>query len=306
GGVLFCELSKAVIVDTIEQWSEEFGLNWLCKKFGIAKSSYYSRIETRNAKRDEQEKLDFHVYETYHKPSKNKISGTDGYRMIYNELLDQNIFKRDELNAHHVLLAMRRLGIRSITQKRKTKPNPGEYCESFPDLVEGKFIRKSPNTVWFTDFTYVRVGSVFYYICVIMDGCDGDIIAMQVSKHIDANLACDTLRQAMAKAKPTQTVILHSDQGSQYRSKKFTTLCKQKNIQQSMSRAGTPTDNASMESFIGKMKNERLKHVEINSLIQLDHEARIFCTYHNNEKLHSRHGYMTLKEVKQRRLERAG
>ncbi|MGL6009873.1 MAG: integrase core domain-containing protein, partial [Culicoidibacterales bacterium] len=49
-----------------------------------------------------------------------------------------------------------------------------------------------------------------------------------------------------------------------YDFKKFTTLCKQKNIQQSMSRAGTPTDNASMESFIGKMKNERLKHVEIN------------------------------------------
>lgn len=41
-----------------------------------------------------------------------------------------------------------------------------------------------------------------------------------------------------------------------------------------MSRPGTSTDNASMESFMGKMKMERLKHVEIKSLIQLDH---IFC-----------------------------
>ncbi len=274
-------------------------------KFGISKSTYYSRIRTRNAKRLKQEMLDFHVFEAYHKPSKNKISGTDGYRMIYQYLLTAEIFTEYELNAHQVLLAMRRLGVRSITQKRKKEHCSGEYCESFPDLVEGNFVQKEPNQVWYTDFTYVRVGSVFYYICIIIDGCDGDVIGMQVSKNIDANLACDTLRQALSKTKPKTTVILHSDQGSQYRSKKFTALCLQKGIHQSMSRAGTPTDNATMESFMGKMKTERLKHIEIKSLVQLDREVRIYCRYYNTERLHSRHEYQTIQQVKQQRIQSA-
>lgn len=236
-------------------------------------------------------------------PQKNKISGTDGYRMIFPKILALNIFEVNEITPYHVLLSMRRLGIRSITQKRKKNVHPGEYCESFPDLVEGIFLQEQPNQVWYTDFTYVRVGSVFYYICVIIDGCDGDIIGMQVSKNIDATLACDTLRQAIAKSKPKKAVILHSDQGSQYRSKKFTALCKEKSIQQSMSRAGTPTDNAIMESFMGKMKTERLKHIEITSLVQLDHEVHIYSLYYNTERLHSRHNYQTIQQVKQQRIQ---
>ena len=51
-------------------------------------------------------------------------------------------------------------------------------------------------------------------------------------------------------------MILHTDQGTVYSSKSFNELLPSYHIIRSMSRAGTPTDNAAMESIIGWMKEE--------------------------------------------------
>ncbi len=51
---------------------------------------------------------------------------------------------------------------------------------------------------------------------------------------------------------------LQTDQGSQYTSKDFNEFCEKKHIQQSMSKAGCPYDNAVMERFYNTFKNEYL------------------------------------------------
>ncbi|MEJ7445828.1 IS3 family transposase, partial [Staphylococcus hominis] len=50
--------------------------------------------------------------------------------------------------------------------------------------------------------------------------------------------------------------ILHSDQGSVYTSYAYYQLCEEKGIIRSMSRKGTPTDNAPIESFHSSLKSE--------------------------------------------------
>ena len=50
-------------------------------------------------------------------------------------------------------------------------------------------------------------------------------------------------------------IILHSDQGSVYASKEYNELLPMY-VNRSMSRAGTPTDNAAMESINGWIKAE--------------------------------------------------
>jgi hypothetical protein len=68
-----------------------------------------------------QEKLDFHVFEEYHNPSKDKISGIDGYCMIHQKLIVDEVYQAHALNAYQVLKSMQRLGIGSIKQKRREK-----------------------------------------------------------------------------------------------------------------------------------------------------------------------------------------
>ena len=53
------------------------------------------------------------------------------------------------------------------------------------------------------------------------------------------------------KQYPQYEMVLHSDQGAVYASKTFNELLPMYSITRSMSRAGTPADNAAMESVNG-------------------------------------------------------
>ncbi len=60
--------------------------------------------------------------------------------------------------------------------------------------------------------------------------------------------------------KLTTDITLHSDQGSTYTSLEFFDLARQRSITRSMSRKGTPTDNAPIESFHSLLKSETFYH----------------------------------------------
>ena len=65
------------------------------------------------------------------------------------------------------------------------------------NLLAQQFDQKAPNLVWVCDFTYVRVGKRFYYICAILDLYARKVIACRVGSKIDRFLAIDTLRDAV-------------------------------------------------------------------------------------------------------------
>jgi len=64
---------------------------------------------------------------------------------------------------------------------------------------------------------------------------------------------------------PEMEMVLHTDQGSVYSSKSFNELLPLYNIVHSMSRAGTPTDNAAMEAINGWIKAEMFKDLHMKS-----------------------------------------
>lgn len=95
-----------------------------------------------------------------------------------------------------------------------------------------------------------------HYNCSILDLYDRSIIASICSDKIDAKLAVATLQKALKQQSYPKSVMLHSDQGSQYPSKAFTEYCRQHSVIQSMSRVGCPYDNAPMERFYNTLKCE--------------------------------------------------
>jgi len=72
-------------------------------------------------------------------------------------------------------------------------------------------------------------------------------------------LVVDALMMAVWRRKPKTSVIVHSDQGSQYGSDDWLRFCKAHNLEPSMSRRGNCWDNAVAESFFGSLKKERIK-----------------------------------------------
>lgn len=114
----------------------------------------------------------------------------------------------------------------------------------YTNFVNQKFTVSQPNLVWVSDITYVKVNSVNYYICVIIDLFSRKVLNYQTSSNIDAKLVCDTFKKAYNKRNCPENLIFHSDRGSQYTAKDFRKLLDSLNVIQSFSAKGYPYDNA--------------------------------------------------------------
>ncbi|CAM4169854.1 Integrase catalytic domain-containing protein [Erysipelothrix aquatica] len=126
---------------------------------------------------------------------------------------------------------------------------------------------------------------------MIIDVCDCRVVASENSTSINSRLAINTLHKALLRYYPDKGLILHSDQGSQFTSKSFSDFCKQRVIQQSISRAGCPYDNALMERYFNTLKHECTNHYTftikermdsiINDLEQKWYNSKRPHTYNN-------------------------
>lgn len=124
------------------------------------------------------------------------------------------------------------------------------------NLLAQQFDQKAPNLVWVCDFTYVRVGKRFYYICAILDLYARKVIACRVGSKIDRFLAIDTLRDAVQYRGVSTGVMFHTDRGSQFTSSDFRKELDRLHMVQSFSAKGHPYDNAVMECFFKYLKKK--------------------------------------------------
>ena len=106
--------------------------------------------------------------------------------------------------------------------------------------------------------------------------------------NISAELAVETLRNAVRVQKPKRGLIIHSDQGSQFSSKEFGDFCKDFGIQQSMSRAGCLYDNAPMERYYNTLKNEYSNLFSFKTKNEMDQGINHFAyEWYNKERPHT-------------------
>ena len=91
----------------------------------------------------------------------------------------------------------------------------------------------------------------------IIDLFNGEIISYTISDHPRFRVM-DMLRQVLVKVPEEHKLILHSDQGWQYRMQAYCECLRENGIAQSMSRKGNCLDNAIAEGFFGHLKAELL------------------------------------------------
>jgi putative transposase len=96
-------------------------------------------------------------------------------------------------------------------------------------------------------------------LAAVLDLFSRQVIGWSMGPHIDRELAINALLMAVWRRQPTETVTVHSDQGSQFSSCDWQDFCKAHNLQQSTSRRGNCHDNAVAESFFQLLKRERIK-----------------------------------------------
>lgn len=262
------------------------------KRFELSPNAYYNFLKNRKKEYlENKEKLQCEIKDIFHSEG-----GKMGYRMVHSQL-DKRGIKLCLLTVHKY---MKELGLQSVVTKKKPAYVKGTIHKVFPNLLNRDFTASNKNKKWCTDFTYIRLSTgKMMYNCAILDLYDRSIVASKTDVNITSELAIATLEEALNAHKPPKGLIIHSDQGSQYTSNTFTGFCEKNKIKQSMSKAGCPYDNAAMESFYGKLKNEHINHYSIKNAEHLNEllDDYIFRYYHH-KRPHSSLGGLTPFEMR--------
>ena len=142
-------------------------------------------------------------------------------------------------------------------KKRSARPRPGPPVHD--DLVERDFTADSPNQLWLTDITEHWTDEGKLYLCAIKDACSGRIVGYSIDDRMQSRLAVAALNHAVARRDgDVAGCIVHSDRGSQFRSRKFVSALNRHGLVGSMGRVGAAGDNAAMESFFALLQRNVL------------------------------------------------
>ncbi len=178
---------------------------------------------------------------------------SQGYRTIADTLLNTYGWKVSDLS---VWKSMKRLNITGYVRKSANPVVPGAEHNRYANILNRQFYADKPMQKVVTDVTYIKHRNKWYYLACYIDLFNREILDYELGDTFDNFLVMKPAKRILEKAKSTDTQLLfHSDQGVQYSSAGYCNLLKSYNVIQSMSRAGTPRDNAVIESFFGRFKD---------------------------------------------------
>lgn len=154
------------------------------------------------------------------------------------------------------------------------------------DRVQRLFTADGPNQLWLADITEHRSDEGKLYLCAIKDVFGNKIVGYSMDSRMKSSLAVAALNNAVALRGDVAGCIVHSDRGSQFRSRKFVHALNRHHMVGSMGRVGAAGDNAAMESFFSLLQKNVLNTRRWNTReeLRLAIVTWIERTYHRRRR----------------------
>lgn len=219
-----------------------------CRVLKIAKQPYYRWLRGPVSDRDWD---DAHLIDAAR--DAHREDPAFGYRLIADELADLGF----DASERRVWRVCSQNGIVSVISRRKrgkgTRPGPPVH----DDRVQRNFTADARDRLWLTDITEHWTNEGRLYLCAVKDVFSNRIVGYSIADRMTADLAVAALRMAIQRRRPVETTV-HSDRGSQFRSRRFVLELHRHGLVGSMGRVGAAGDNAAMESFFALLQKNVL------------------------------------------------
>lgn len=192
-------------------------------------------------------------------------------------------------------------GIKSVSKHYRYK-KPGDPFKVYPNLLITGLDVDGPLQCVVSDMTAFYLNGIYYELTLFMDLWNNEILSYSLSRKRGDRMTYISGLNGLIELKkrhPDLEMVLHTDQGSVYASKSFNELLPLYNIIHSMSRAGTPTDNAAMEAINGWIKAEIFNDLHITSNENIDQEIKDYITFFNEERPAYSLNYLTPKQYRE-------
>lgn len=244
-----------------------------CEWIGVSRATYYRWKSNLESKNETQLVEEIRALCRQHK-------FRYGYRKITAVLR-----KKQKINHKRVQRIMQRERLQCRVKVKKRKPT-GQPAYIAEHLMKRDFKARAPMQKLVTDITYLPFGGRMLYLSSILDLFNGEIVAYSIAEKQDTAFILETLNQLPF----LPGAMLHSDQGSVYTSEAYQKAVKGKGITMSMSRKGTPADNAPIESFHSTLKSETfyLEGLTCTTTAIVEQTVRDYITYYNSIRIQTK------------------
>lgn len=265
----------------------------MCRVLEVSRSGYYSwnhrepgiQARHREVVKSKVEELFGHFKKRYGAPRLTRELNGKGICCSHN----------------YVASLLRESGLRARNGKRFRYSKPNSLKKNIlPNLLARNFKASRANEKWVTDITYIWVNGKWLYLAAVMDLFSKAIVGWSLANHMMDSLIKDAFEMAVSRRKISDTLVVHSDQGIQYRSNEYQEHLLSRGCQLSMSRKGNCWDNAAMESFFSRLKveliyAEQLKNFEQAKLLIFEYIE----VFYNRIRQHSANNYLSPMQFEQ-------
>ena len=124
--------------------------------------------------------------------------------------------------------------------------------------VRHQFAAAAPNKLWLTDITELKTSEGKLYLCAVKDVFSNKIVGYSIDSRMKSSLAVNALKNAVSMRGDVAGCVVHSDRGSQFRSRKFLRALTRHRMVGSMGSVASCGDNDAMESFFSLLQKNVL------------------------------------------------
>lgn len=238
----------------------------LAVKLGISRSTFYYHPK--------QPEKDWHL--------KNLIEQVLSQHHSYGH---KRIARELKINKKRVLRVMKLFGLKPHRRRGRKYRKLKENAQVYPNLLQQTAFPTSTRQIYVSDFTHTSFHGKWLYLATVMDLFSREIVGWSLLTTHATQLVLLALIDALEKrGRPN---VLHSDQGSEYKSKLYTSFAEDAGIQVSMSHAGCPWENGFQESFYSQLKVDLGDTNRFKTLGELTAEMYHHIHYYNTQRIHT-------------------
>lgn len=226
------------------------GIGLLCRLLGKTRHAYYDHLWRKD---DRVVKEDI-VLQLVHefRSSLPKLGTRKLHHLLEPLLQEHNIaigrdYLFDLLQDHKLLIRQQR--------RKVITTNSRHWMKKYSNLIKDLKVTR-PEQVWVSDITYIRMVNQWGYLSLITDACSRKIMGWSFRTDMEAQGCIDALEMAFKNRIYNESLIHHSDRGSQYCSKNYVGMLLKNNVSVSMTENGDPYENALAERMNGILKAE--------------------------------------------------
>jgi transposase InsO family protein len=275
----------------IEQQKALYPVAVMCRLFGVSKSGYYAWQNREPSARSLSDAELLIPIQTIHQESR-RIYGAPRIQAELRRTYDTYCSRK------RVARLMRQAGLVGVHRRKFTSTTRRDpKRDPYPDLVKRQFTTDEPNKVWVADVTQHETDEGWLYLAVIIDVYSRLVVGWSMAERFTAELVLAALEMALWNRQPEESVIHHSDHGSQYTSLAFGQSLERAGALGSMGCVGDALDNAVAESFFATLQCELLDRYSWATRQSLRSAIFEFVhVFYNQQRRHSSLDYLSPSE----------